>query len=214
MGNLSNDRDILRYEPVLFSDHYFASQVLVDGSDGVLSDTSFSSAGSEFQSAGVTVGDVLYLNDGTNSYLLEVVSVVSETVMTVSVLRSDVTDDAVAYFSGSSLTFRVATFRPQAKDVAKEITRRFGIGPGDASSNYGIEDISDSDVLRRASVSLIIAGVYTSISTGDDAYFKKSARYREIASRELERCKLNIDSNDDGICDVSRFACSGRLLRD
>ena len=214
MGNLSSDRDVLRYEPSLFSEHYLASQVLVDGSDGVLSGTSFSSVGSAFQSGGVEVGDVLYVNDGVNSYLLEVVFVVSETVMTVSVLREDVADDAVVNFAGSALTFRVATFRPQAKDVAIELTRRFGIGPGDASSDYSIDDLCDSSALMRASVSLVIAGVYTSISTGDDAYAKKSIRYREIASREIERCRLDIDVNEDGVRDASRFACSGRLLRD
>ena len=56
MSMFCQDRDLLSSEPVLFIGGGFVGQELTSGSDGAISSTTFTSAGSNFTSAGVAAG--------------------------------------------------------------------------------------------------------------------------------------------------------------
>lgn len=215
----SSDRDILKHEAVLFSTLYFPWQVLCEGTNGELNGTSFSADGTDFVSANVSAGGVIYLrgDDGQIEGSYEIVSVDSATELTVSVLRADETESAIAPSSGDNVTYRVSTFAPQAYEAFFELTQHFGIKPGNPDSLYGVDDILDTSVLRQTSVYAILAGIYATLGSKadcDDNCWKKSLYYRRLFEKAREKCRLSIDIGGDGISERTSFGGSIRLVRD
>ena len=219
MLSFSKDVDILRYEPILFGELHFPWQVLVKGTGGQLSGTTFTKAGEDFESAGVTAGAVIYLqsSDGILDGTYEIVSVDSATQLTVSVLRADDDLSAVAPPQGSDISYRISTFAPQAKEVLFQLTQYFGIAPGNPDSVFEPEDILDASVLTQASVFAVLAGVYATLACGSaesEGFWKKSLYYQEQFAKARQRCRVSIDMGGDGVSDKSSVGASVRLLRD
>ena len=213
----SKDVDILRYEPILFGQLCFGGQVLCEGSGGALSGTGFSKSGEDFISSGVAAGGVIRLQDSSGlDGVYEIVSVDSATSLTVSVLRVDDEAAAVSPPSGSDVSYRISTFAPQANEVLCELTRYFGIGPGNADSEYDADDIVDASVLKRASVCGVIANVYATLggSNEDDGFREKSLHYQRLYEKAREGCRLSIDIDGDGTGEKTKIGGSVRLARE
>jgi hypothetical protein len=218
MVTFSNDADVLKYEPAVFVELYPAGQVLTAGSGGTLSGTTFTASGADFVSAHVSAGGVIYLRsaDGGLDGAYEITSVDGATQLTVSVVRTDSGDDAVAPPAATEVSYRVSTFGPQAGEVGFQLTEYFGISPGNPSSEIDVEDVLDSEVLRRASAFAVIAGTYASLASkaADENFWKKSLYYQKLFEKARERCRLSIDLDHDGVAEFTKGAASVRLIRD
>lgn len=219
MITFSKDKDILRYEPVLFGDLHFAWQVLCAGEDGELDGSSFTAAGQDLISVGVEVGGVIYLrsSDGGIDGAYEIVSVDSMTELTVSVLRSDEDGGAVNVGSGSGLSYRVSTFAPQANEVLVELCKYFGLSVKASLDEYTVDDIADADVLKQASVYAVMAGIYATLAGGGDdghGFWAKSLYYQKLFEKARERCRFSIDVGGDGSVEDIIAGGHGRLVRD
>ncbi len=218
MVKFSNDVDILKYEPILFGELHLAGQVLSSGIGGELNGTSFTASGADFVSARVSAGGVVYLRsaDGLLDGAYEIVSVDSATQLTVSVVRSDAADAAIAPPGAANVSYRVSTFEPQAGEAGFELTEYFGIGPGNPESDVDAEDILDKDVLRRVSVFAVVSSVYATLASEvkNENFWKKSLHYRKLFEKARERCRISIDVGSDGTADITKTGTSMRLVRD
>jgi hypothetical protein len=218
MTTFSNDTDILKYEPVLFGELHLPQQVLVAGTGGTVSGTTFTAAGADFVSAQVCAGGVIYLQSADDSLdgAYEIISVDSATQLGISVVRSDSQDAAVAPPAASDITYRISTFAPQANEVAYQLTEYFGISPGNPASDIDVEDVLDTGVLKLASVFAVISCVYASLAgkAKDENLWKKSLYYQKLFTKARGRCRLSIDIGADGLADVTKVGASGRLVRD
>ncbi len=218
MVSFSSDVDILKYEPVLFGELHLSGQVLAAGTGGTLSGTTFTASGADFVSAQVSAGGVVYMHtaDGSLDGAYEIVSLDSSTQLSVSVIRSDSDDAAIAPPSATGISYRVSTFVPQAGEVGFRLTEHFGIKPGNPASIYGADDVLDTDVLKRASVFGVISSVYAMLASKakDENFWKKSLHSQKLFERATERCRLSIDIGSDGVADVTRVGAFVRLVRD
>jgi hypothetical protein len=209
----SNDVDLLKHEPKLFTEFYFPSQVLASGTSGVLSGTTFTKSGVNFIAAGVSAGGVVYLKSasGTLDGAFEIVAVDSATQLTVSVVRADATAAAVAPPAAADAAYRVATFAPQAHEAMLLLMRCFGIKADDA------ETLIEPEELRMASVFVILASVYATL-TGDaetsEELWKKSLHYRTLFEHAREILRLDIDTDNDGQSDEVKQGDSIKLVRE
>ncbi len=214
----SKDVDILKYEPVLFGELHLPWQVLAAGAGGTLNGTTFTASGADFVSALVAAGQVIYLQsaDGSLDGAYEIVSVDSATQLSVSVIRADSDDDAVAPLAATDISYRISTFGPQASEAGFQLTEYFGIGPGNPASEVDVEDILDTDVLKGASVFAVVSSVYAMLASKaeDENFWKKSLYYRKLFERARERCRLSIDVGGDGVADVTKLGASVKLVRD
>ena len=214
----SNDVDILKYEPILFGELYLPWQVLAEGSGGTLSGTTFTAVGEDFVAAQVLAGGVIYLQSEDKSLdgVYEIVSVDSQTQLGISVIRSDSQAEAVAPPAATDVSYRISTFVPQANEVGFLLTEYFGIRPGNPASDYGVDDILDTSVLRQASVFAVISSVYAMLAgkAEDENFWKKSRHYQKLFSNAKARARLSIDLGSDGVVDVTKIGASGRLVRD
>lgn len=218
MVRFCNDVDIAKYEPGLFGELHLPSQILVSGEAGELGGSTFSASGADFLGADVETGDVIYLRspDGVVDGVFEVVSVDSATQLTISVIRSDTESVSVAPAAGSDIYYRISTFEPQAVEAALRLTEYFGIKPGCAASELEAEDIVDTSVLKRACVFLVISGVYAMLASKSEegSFWSKSLHYKKLFERAKERCQLCIDTDGDGVGDITLDGSSIRLSRD
>jgi len=218
MVPFSNDVDILKYEPALFGELHLPWQVLAGGTGAVLSGTTLTADDADFKAAGVLAGGVVYLTsaDGSLDGAYEIVSADSATQLTVSVVRSNMSDAAIAPPAAEDVSYRISTFAPQAGEAGFQLTEYFGIQPGCPTSTIAAEDILDTEGLRRASVLSVIAGAYAmwaSRREGED-FWTKSLHYKLLFEKARQRCRLGIDLGADGIADVTSVGGAIRLLRD
>ena len=218
MVKFSNDADILKYEPILFGELHLPSQVLAAGTGGTLSGTTFAASGADFVSAQVSAGQVIYLQsaDGLLDGAYEIVSADSSTQLTVSVIRADSDAAAIAPPAATDISYRISTFGPQASEADFQLTEYFGIAPGNPASDIDVNDILDTDVLKRASVFTVVSSVYAMLAskTEDENFWKKSLHYQRLFEKARERCRIDIDVGSDGISDRTNMGASVRLSRD
>ena len=218
MVQFSSDVDILKYEPVLFGELHLSSQVLTRSTGAELSGTTLTDGAGDFVGAGVEAGGVAHLKsaDGALDGAYEIVSVNSATELTVSVLRADVTDNPIAPAQASDISYRISTLAAQASEAAFQLTEYFGIQPGNPMSEITTESIVDMEGLRRASVFLVISGVYAMWANriASEGYWQKSLHYRQLFEKARQRCRLSIDLGTDGIADISRLGGAIKLVRD
>jgi hypothetical protein len=218
MARFSNDVDLLKYEPALFGDLMLTWQIIAQGTNGAISGTTFTSTGAKFVTAKVTAGDVINLVGTGIDGAFEVVSVNSETQLTVSALRESSEDAAIALPTASNVVYKICTYRPQAVEAAFQITEYLGIAPGKPSSENDSEDILYPESLKRASVFAILASLYaTLVSSIEDQYsqlWKKSTYYQGLFEKEKAKLRVSIDSDGDGVADTEKDGSSRKLSRD
>lgn len=218
MVRFSSDVDILKYEPLLFGELHLPWQVMAAGSGAELDGTALTDGAADFTNSRIEAGDVVYLKsaDGALDGAYEIVSVDSVTELTVSVLRADVADDPVAPPQGSNVSYRISTFTPQATEAACELTEHFGIRPGDPGSSIGVENILDTEVLRRAATFAVIARVFAMWAGHRDSQslWSKGVHYRQLFEKARQRCRLSIDLGRDGVPDIVRIGGAIQLVRD
>jgi hypothetical protein len=99
--------------------------------------------------------------------------------------------------------------------MAFQLTEHFGIRPGDPASSIGVEDILDTEALRRMSVFAIISCVYVMLASRAESenFWAKSLHYKKLFEKAKERCQLGIDVGGDGIADLTRTGASTKLSR-
>lgn len=218
MARFSNDVDILRYEPVLFGELHLPAQVRAGGSGAVLSGTTLTAEEADFVGAGVEAGGVVYLrsDDGTLDGTYEIVSVDAAMQLTVSVLRADPGADPVAPPAGEDVSYRISTLDPQAIEAACELTAYFGIQPGNPASAISVEQVVDTEALRRVSVFAAISAVYAMWAgpAKSDDLWNKSLHYRKLFETARRQCRLAVDLGADGVADVTRAGGTIKLVRD
>lgn len=219
MITFCDDRDILMYEGVLFSDLYFPWQVLCQGLNGELIGTTFTVSNDDFAAFGVQAGGVIYLRNANGSLdgSYEIVSVDSATTLTVSVIRGDGVDSVNGPGDASLVSYRVSTYAPQARQVFLELAQYFGIGHGDGISEINADDIIDTEGLRLASVYAVIAGIYATLASrteNDKSFWTKSLHYQKLFEKTRARCKISFDADGNGINTTSASGESVRLIRE
>lgn len=206
MVRFSQDVDLLKWEPVMFSELALASQTLCQGTDGAISGTTFTSAGADFSASAVGTGHVVYLRsaDLTIDGCYEVVSIDSATQLTVSIVRQAIDDSAVAPPAGSGLTWRISTFDPQAEEAGYSLLEYFGINAESGGVGINVDDILDNRALRQASVFAVLAAVFAGTAAGEDdsrGLWEKSQRYQKLFGGARDKARVGIDTNSDNIAE-------------
>lgn len=198
-----NDRDLLTLEPNVFRDAGWAGQRLLATTGSTLGTTLTLASGS-FTAAGIAPGHVV-IYDGM---ALEVLTVTSATVATVSLLRSRITDPAIAPPALGIKNVSCWTFRPQISLMHSQILRMLGIEP-DASDDAMV---SEASIVNPASLALaemlgalhLAYAAAAALSQADSALAARAQMYRQRFGEERQRAVAKIDLDGDGKADATR----------
>jgi len=217
MVRLCSDRDILKYEPALFGVNYPANQVIAAGTGGILTGTTFHASGANFVSAQVEAGDCIYLKSADSSLdgVYEIVSIDSAAQLCISVLRPDSQSDPIAPPVGTQttgITYRISTFKPQIAEVSLQVMEYLGITEADGTA----DEIVNTDEVRQICAMGVMATAYRTLADGDNSknFLAKSQEYERLFGESLERCRVAIDKDDDGVADSVSYGGCGKLFRE
>jgi hypothetical protein len=217
MVRLCSDKDILKYEPALFGELHLKNQVVASGTNGVLTGTTFAANGANFVSAQIEAGDCIYLKSADSSLdgVYEIVAVDSATQVCISVLRADAEDDPIAPPVGTQttgLTYRISTFKPQIAEVSLRLMEYLGLKSDDVLA----DEILNTDEVRQLCAVGAIVLSYITLAAGasDENLWSKAEHYKQLFSERLERCRIAIDKDGDGVADGVRYGGCGRLFRE
>jgi hypothetical protein len=139
----------------------------------------------------------------------------SATQLCVSVLRADSEADPIAPPAGSDVTYRISTFKPQIAEVSLLLMEYLWIKPGETIGEIIADEILESDQVRQLCAMGTIAAAYRMLTSGDDAenFKSKSQEYERLFGEGMERCRVAIDKDGDGVADSVRYGGCGKLFR-
>jgi hypothetical protein len=206
------DRDLLLIEPSLFSSALGLATLLIDVTDGNVSGTSLTSAGSDFASMGIDAGHVAVIDGETT----EVVERVSATELTVSLPRVTAEDPLIAPAPGSSLSVKVPTFGRQINLSRGWVLGSLGIEIDDEGLPLG-----DSILLNATEVEKLIAletiarlfHLAAALDPTDQSLAEMAAHYAGELTAARHRTQAVLDLDGDGVADASRRVSVATLIR-
>jgi hypothetical protein len=203
---------------MLFGELHLPWQVLAAGGNGQLEGITFSDSSADFIASGVKTGGIIYMRsaDGLLDGIYEIASVDSVTQLSVSVIRSDSQQDSIAPKAAEEIFYRISTLEPQIVEAAMQLTEHLGIQPGCSVSELRAEDILDNEPLRKVSVFMVISAVYVMLASrvNDKDFWSKSLHYKKLFEKALEQCRVSIDSNGDGVGDITIGGGAFRMKRE
>lgn len=210
--NFSTDRDLLMYEPSLFEEASFLSQQRLQVADAATTGATLTSATADFTAAQVDKGGVVLLAQKP----CEVLERLDSQTLTVSLLRRDVSGDAIAPGDGQDQSLIVRTFSPQAGLVHAMLLRMLGMDVDDPQATVHEQAIMSRSLMRQLEVLGTLERVYgaaASLTVENGLLLHKASMYRR---RFLEACRgavVLLDTTGDGRVDERRVLGLMRLRR-
>ena len=206
----AKDRDLLVIEPGLYRDVVWNGQRLLSGT-GDLSGTTLTLTSGSFLDGEIGAGHVVLVD----SVPMEVVSVQSDAVATVSIMRGDSVSSVIPGKPATGAVVEVFTFAPQVEIVHRQVMSMVGIDVDD------VDGLGDSAVTNPgALVVLEVLGalhlIYASAGApgrGGEAFLDRAKLYQQRFSAERGSVVAFIDLDGDGIAETRRRPNSFVLTR-
>ena len=208
----ATDRDLLILEPNLFRDVAWAGQRRVDVSDGVTNGAALTSATAAFEASGIRAGHVVVVD----AIPLEVIERVSDTELTVSLVRDDPDDAILPPPALNGAAVMVTTFGPQIAGVHEQLLRALGIEIADLNASPNAGAITNPRALARleslGALHLTFAAA-AALATDQDLLWAKAEMYRDRFIAQRNRLAVGIDLDGDGLPEATRRLNTMQLTR-
>jgi hypothetical protein len=210
------DTNLLSFEPWIFRDAAFASQLLASGS-GQLAGTLFTRNAGSFVDDHVIPGGVITLQ-GDMIGCYPIVSVDGPAQLTASTFHDGLfTDDgtlvASPIGSAASIAFSIRTFHPQRQIISDLIRQAARVGEG---TDLPGAVILPSASLRNTAALGAFHLIYCALAaaSSDPAELSRRADYYErLYRRALTRLRVEIDTDGDGEGNLVRPLAITDLVR-
>ena len=202
----ATDRDLLVFEPMLFVDVRWESQVRMGGRCSVDATVlALEDFDSDFEQAQVGPGHVVMVG----RLALEVLSRQHAKKVEVSRLRAGRADAAIGVGKRSDACY-VMTFAPQLAVVAGHMLGLAGLTEQEGSR------VMNVDACVGVQVAGVLAMIFAAAGSSldhDHPHMQRAAWYQSRYERACERLTLVLDVDGDGVADCSRRLAGGQLVR-
>jgi len=211
--NFSTDRDLLALEPTLFHDVPWVGQQRLSVDDAFVTDTTLASVSADFVGSQVEAGSVVLIDRVAH----EVVTRTDVNTLTVSLLRTRLSDAAIPSDQGGPFPAVMRTFSPQAELVHDGLLRLLGIDTNDTDPAAMSEDaVVSVSVMARLEALGTLERIYSGAAalTGDNQMLiYKAGEYRRRFRHATAQASVLLDTNGDGHADERRRLGMVRLQR-
>lgn len=209
----TSDRDLLTLEPGLFRDASWVGQQLARGEARITSGHALFTAGGINRDAALP-GMVLVIG----RIPLEIISVIDDTEVEVSLLRTDVAAPVIVPTDMTAAPALCTTFQPQIALAHRQILAMLGLAPSGAETfetfnEDAITNPRDLTLLESlGALNLIFSGLAAAAGP-DSLAWQKADMYAKRFARERFRAHAKIDTNNDGQPDALRRCNILHLVR-
>lgn len=204
------DRDMLAIEPHAFTDALYAGLRLSTGTATVVGTTlTATSVSVGFIDAQAQPGQVVVFN----GVPLEVVGVVSPTVLEVSRLRASVDDTPSPPTPGVNVSFTLVSFSPQIRIVHGQVMGLLGLDRVDGPGPEAVVDASALAHVESLGALHLVYAAASVLSGPSSALGARAAMYADMFSRARQTLSVGLDLNGDGEVDATRRASIVHLVR-
>jgi hypothetical protein len=200
-----SDIDLLHWEPSLFRDADFASQLLLSGT-ATLTGVTLGVSGISFNSSHIAPGQVACLAGATTG-CFPIVSVEDSAHLTLSVLYDRLIESgqpAPPSPSTGSVSFAIRTFFAQRKLISDMLTRAAGVEPMNDGASAAI---CNPSALCRAATLGTLQLIYSAMAVVADEpapFNLRADLYQRLYQRAVRQVCVEIDTNGDGRADTAR----------
>jgi hypothetical protein len=212
------DTDLLYWEPNLFKDAAAVGQTLLSGVASV-SGTTATFSGLSLTDGHVRPLDVIYFSGTGLAGAFPIVSVDSDTTLTLSVLYDGLfpTDGSAGAAShvgtASSQAFAIRTFYPQRQTVTRLLLQAAGVDPAAVNAEAAVVD---SEVMKRACALGTLQMIYSALaasSTSPTIFLARADLYQQLYRQAMRSARVEIDTDGDGSANVVRLLNEVSLVR-
>lgn len=201
--HFSHDRDLIIHEPALMRDVAWNAQRRLNTTGSVAATVLTLNSGS-FTEADIQPGHVVIFDGVT----LEIISIDGPTTATVSLMRANLSAQAIPPFAASNRSVVVYDFSPQRAVVHRQILAMLAIDP-DGESSFGINEtqITNPKALTRLETLGTLSLIYASAaapSRADHGFEQRARLYCERFQRERESVVVMLDTDNDAIAEATR----------
>ena len=210
--NFSTDRDLLVYEPNVFADIPFPGQERFHATDASITGTTLTSTSADFAAAAVEGGSVVLIN----SIATEVVQRIDANTLSVSTLRSRLSDSLIGPGDTTGAEVIVRTFAPQAVLVHDELLRMIGIVTNDPKFSLSQDDIVSESVMSRLEALGALHRIYSGAATvvgENEQLWRKADEYQRRYQTACRQAIVWLDTDGDGKGDLRKHFGVGELVR-
>lgn len=208
--NFSTDRDLLVLEPSIFHDMPFIAQQRIRATDAAITGVTLSSASSNFTTAQIGAGSVVLVANQA----FEVLARIDDHTLTISMPRNAAADGAIpSTITGTNQALVARTFAPQAALVADTLLRMIGLDPDDPRRHDTIVSVGTMSMLEALGTLERIYSAATAVNQTDVSIRFKAADYRKRFGAACRSARVLIDTDHDGLGDVTRQPGVANLTR-
>lgn len=199
-----NDVDLLYWEPDLFKEAAFASQLLFSGTGDLTNGTILVTAGGTLTSHKIAAGQVVIAGAPVNG-CLAITGKLGEVYLLVSAIHANLfpdsgpAPDAVTAPDASAIAFTIRTFYPQRQIVSDLLMSAIGVEVDSAIINPA--------ALRRACALGALQMIYSAVAAAaaePARYEVRADLYERLYRRALRNAHVELDLNGDGRADTRR----------
>jgi hypothetical protein len=206
----STDRDLLVLEPSIFIDMPFIAQQRIRATDAAITGITLTSASSNFAAAQIGAGSVVLVANQS----FEVLARIDDHTLTISMPRNSAADGAIpSTLTGTNQPLVARTFAPQAALVADTLLRLVGIDPDDTRRHDTIVSVGTMSMLETLGTLERIYSAATAINQESVSIRFKAADYRKRFAAACRSARVLIDTDHDGVGDVTRQPGVANLKR-
>lgn len=202
--NFSTDRDLLALEPTLFHDVTWVGQQRVNTDDAYVVDDTVTSDSNDFVATQVEAGSVVLID----RVAYEVIARSDAQTLTVSRLRTRLSDGIIPAEPGGPFSLIARTFAPQAELVHDGLLRLLGIDPqADAEDALTEDAVVSVSVMARLEALGTLERIYSGAAAlaGDNQMLiYKAGEYRRRFRHATAQASVLLDTNGDGHADERR----------
>lgn len=206
----AKDRDLYVLEPGLHKDVAWVGHKRISTVGSVVG-TSLTITTGSFIDAQVEAGHVVIF-DGI---VFEVVSVQSATQATVSMMRADLSSNAVPGVDASNRGVAVYDYSPQRGIVHRQVLTMLGFDPDDTDFDESV--VTNPGALVRLEALGTLHLIYASAGApgrAGEKFDQRAQMYRQRFAGERQRVVATIDLDGDGIAETKRRPNVFVLTRD
>jgi hypothetical protein len=207
MSEFCQDRELLCIEPVIFIGGGFASQQLIGGTGASIAASQLHWSGGDFLAAGVKPGMIatVWQSSAAEGNAYEIVSVDSQSQLTISVLRADPTGPILPPLAIANTSFHIRTYQPQIQAVSAALAEKLRRITESTAVQSG--QFADSAQLRTTTAYGTLQSIFVARAenaSSADANWIKAQYYRDLFRQHQVQLRLAVDADGDGIAELTR----------